>query len=1536
MCKIRLSLPLIFGLMATLFIAQPAFAAVTLLTDGFESNFDKWTDGGTTNWDRTTSQKHSGSYSAHAGSRDDDLISDNLNTSGYSSITITFWYRDDDIDDGDNIYLQLYNGTSYANKFELGNSTEDTWHQYQVTINNSGADAQYFISNFRIKFEGSSIDSRENLWIDDVTVTVSDIFPAAPTGLTGTAVSSSQINLSWTDNSTDETGFKIERKTGAGGTYAQIDTVGADITTYQNTGLSASTEYYYRVRAYNTGGDSGYSNEANATTTLPGKFWEWECNVNPTTLDGNGDTIGDWVVRGQSPGTGFSGNLTTDGGLTVYTGGDLLDARPLYDATDADLAAEIEWKSLNDDTVNNWNSVLWWNLDYTGGQMGRPWCWVNRSGGNTVIHMQEVTGGSSSDITVNGIGYFTMRWQINTVTDTLAVYINGEGSPRETYNYTLADEAVTDKFPTLQLGNGRGYIDYVHIYAGDYAIMPPPTAPSAPSGLGATTISSSQINLSWTDNSNNEDGFKIERKTGAGGTYAQIDTVGAGVTTYQNSGLTDATNYYYRVRAYNTGGDSEYSNEANATTLPTAPSAPSGLGATAVSSTQINLSWTDTSNNEDGFKIERKTGAGGTYAQIDTVGAGITTYQNTGLSASTEYYYRVRAYNTGGDSGYSNEANATTTDAGTTVGTILREWWTGISGTAVSDLTSNANYPDNPTGTEEITSFEGPTDWADNYGTRIYGYLHPSANGDYTFWIASDDNSELWLSTDDNPANASLIANVPEWTSSRQWTKYAEQQSSVISLTGGQKYYIEALQKEEGGGDNVAVAWEGPDISQEVIDGSHLSPWWTGIGTGKGLIGNYYDNTDFTNPKVSRLDPTVNFDWGNGSPDPLIGVDTFSVRWAGQIQPLYSETYTFYTTTDDGVRLWVNNQLLIDKWIDQGPTEWSGTIALTAEVKYDTKMEYYENGGGAVAQLSWSSPTQPKEIIPQSQLYSSEGPPSYDWAVDGERILNLDGTINWGEYDYVANNIDQVWVRDYFFGPHYSYYHPTPESLPTLPQRGVDGWDGTVCGTSGCYPPQPHHDWYAQAGQLLYMADVADDYGAANASNGDMWCVDGADPPWCFDYRLEYEPPYHYRNNPTPELETWGNPQTKPTAVARPRGITGVTGFMAFKNGLVGTVSNRMNEYEQFPPETRYPIVTLDAGKVPMAMCTTLASEFILVAVWDTVEHKGQVAVIAVKGRICAQEGAEEAKYLYGFPHWPNITGLKLLGYIDLPFDAPMSISESSDPGMRMNGRGDTTNVGFDLNSQAERDTWYDWSGHHYKRTARAGYTVVSSRAENKVAFIDMAPLYQYYRTMYFTTQANYDETKTGDWPYTFGQVPAQMPVVTQTLDITQPTAVTAGFAKGMTRVGWGWRDPDIMKDYTYVTTMDGNLHMYTGQSNPSFYQTVAIGKNPTWIDCGFAAWKQNDLIITCRGDRKIQFVHADGTILAEMRDSRIQDPVMAEGSKNGRYCETKTFVHVMDFWGKKVFTHVHDGEDFATGFDFCAEKDTPGSPFVFEQDEVL
>jgi hypothetical protein len=142
--------------------------------------------------------------------------------------------------------------------------------------------------------------------------------------------------------------------------------------------------------------------------------------------------------------------------------------------------------------------------------------------------------------------------------------------------------------------------------------------------------------------------------------------------------------------------------------------------------------------------------------------------------------------------------------------------------------------------------------------------------------------------------------------------------------------------------------------------------------TGKGLTGNYFNNMDLTSPVLSREDATIDFDWGAGSPDPSIGADTFSVRWTGLVTPLHSETCTFTTTSDDGVRLWVAGQLLVNHWDDHGPAEDSGTIALQSGRPYEVVMEYYENGGGAVARLAWSSPGQAAQVIPADRFSSSD------------------------------------------------------------------------------------------------------------------------------------------------------------------------------------------------------------------------------------------------------------------------------------------------------------------------------------------------------------------------------------------------------------------------------------------------------------------------------------------------------------------------------------------------------------------------------------
>lgn len=154
-----------------------------------------------------------------------------------------------------------------------------------------------------------------------------------------------------------------------------------------------------------------------------------------------------------------------------------------------------------------------------------------------------------------------------------------------------------------------------------------------------------------------------------------------------------------------------------------------------------------------------------------------------------------------------------------------------VDGTNACPLFSSfPDYPFRPSGWEICSSFETPSDWGEYNLTRMRGFLHPTVSGNYRFWIASDNSSELWLSTDANPWNARRIAFIPRfgWTDPHQWSEFTSQHSDVIQLKAGETYYIEALQEQTAGGENLAVAWQEPlpgNPSISVIDAQHLTPW---------------------------------------------------------------------------------------------------------------------------------------------------------------------------------------------------------------------------------------------------------------------------------------------------------------------------------------------------------------------------------------------------------------------------------------------------------------------------------------------------------------------------------------------------------------------------------------------------------------------------------------------------------------------------------------------------------------------------------------
>ena len=178
---------------------------------------------------------------------------------------------------------------------------------------------------------------------------------------------------------------------------------------------------------------------------------------------------------------------------------------------------------------------------------------------------------------------------------------------------------------------------------------------------------------------------------------------------------------------------------------------------------------------------------------------------------------------------------------------------------------------------------------------------------------------------------------------------------------------------------------------------------------GGGVRGDYYRGMNFENLVLTRLDPQINFNWGDpGSPDASVGDDNFSVRWTGEVEAPFTETYTFFTNSDDGVRLWVNGQQLVDDWENQSATENSGTIDLVAGQVYGIVMEYYEDGGGAVAELRWASPSTPKQLIPQAALSPpvKAGSPN---PANGATDVTMAPILKWNQGDYAASH-------DVYFG----------------------------------------------------------------------------------------------------------------------------------------------------------------------------------------------------------------------------------------------------------------------------------------------------------------------------------------------------------------------------------------------------------------------------------------------------------------------------------------------------------------------------------------
>ena len=255
-----------------------------------------------------------------------------------------------------------------------------------------------------------------------------------------------------------------------------------------------------------------------------------------------------------------------------------------------------------------------------------------------------------------------------------------------------------------------------------------------------------------------------------------------------------------------------------------------------------------------------------------------------------------------------------------------------------------------------------------NYGIRYTGYISIPTDGTYTFYTTSDDGSKLLIGSTEVVNNDGIHAD--------------QERSGTIGLKAG-LHAISILFFQGGFGQTLIASYSGPNLGKQVIPdatyrrvasvqsiGSTNNSNATGTGTG--LRAAYFNNQYLNAPSaLTRTDATIDFDWGTGSPAAgTINTDSYSVRWTGQVEAPVSGTYYFSTNADDGVRLWVNGVQLINDWNAHPPVVNNGaSINLTAGQRYDIRLEYFENVGGALAKLWWSYPGQPQQTVPQIRLY---------------------------------------------------------------------------------------------------------------------------------------------------------------------------------------------------------------------------------------------------------------------------------------------------------------------------------------------------------------------------------------------------------------------------------------------------------------------------------------------------------------------------------------------------------------------------------------
>lgn len=490
--------------------------------------------------------------------------------------------------------------------------------------------------------------------------------PPGPTNLISTGNTQSSITISWNDNSYSEFGFIIEQSSDSLTGYLTRDTVTTNTNSYIANSLSAASKYYFRTRSYNSIGNSAYSNIISVTTqsTPP---------VNDLTVY--------WPLDNSSADvSGNNHNLTLFNGAAFSTDHEVGSHSLSFDGVDDYAASDVvnpgnEFSILLWAKVNSSSNIKTLVANANSGASSNGFkLIVNTYGTSDRKIIFESGNGSSGNHTTSATGVFSFNtWNhvalvVNRSTGAATIYYNGNN-----VNAVSGVHTGFNNNAVIRLGRMtnnaftlNGKLDDVRIYnrvlsQGEIQTImsggiPSPLNP--PSALSAS-LSGNAVQLNWTDNSGNEDGFTLER-TLSGGTFSAIHTAAVNQTSFLDNTVSEGNTYVYRIKAFNAGSQSDYSNTDTITVFTLPPDAPSNLTTSGITTNSVQLNWNDNSTTEDGFKIERSADSLSGYSEIDLLGANNTGFPDNGLTPGTKYYYRVRSYNSIGNSAYSNIASATT------------------------------------------------------------------------------------------------------------------------------------------------------------------------------------------------------------------------------------------------------------------------------------------------------------------------------------------------------------------------------------------------------------------------------------------------------------------------------------------------------------------------------------------------------------------------------------------------------------------------------------------------------------------------------------------------------------------------------------------------------------------------------------------------------------------------------------------------------------------------------------------------------------